>query len=238
MSIEESVDMADKIYRSPTKNIFSAFIKAQKNFERALKTSNNPIHRSKYADLATCVDAVKDALNEQGIAFIQKHHDVGDNYIAIETVFIHESGETFSNGMLKIPAVRYGKDSVEKYDSQSFASASSYARRYSLMAACGIAPEDDDGNKSSGYNQNNYNQSSANKPMLNQKVDQLKEAQAQKKKETLLAKAEDMASMGLTTLELWAKNDITKEEQDIIREKWAYLKSKCPSENINQDVQQ
>jgi hypothetical protein len=33
-----------------------------------------------------------------------------------------------------------------KNDAQGFGSALSYARRYSLMAACGIAPEDDDGN--------------------------------------------------------------------------------------------
>ena len=34
-----------------------------------------------------------------------------------------------------------------KHDAQGFGSALSYARRYSLMAACGIAPEDDDGNQ-------------------------------------------------------------------------------------------
>ena len=33
-----------------------------------------------------------------------------------------------------------------KHDAQGFGSALSYARRYSLMAACSIAPEDDDGN--------------------------------------------------------------------------------------------
>lgn len=33
-----------------------------------------------------------------------------------------------------------------KHDAQGFGSALSYARRYSLMAACGIAPEEDDGN--------------------------------------------------------------------------------------------
>jgi len=33
-----------------------------------------------------------------------------------------------------------------KQDPQGYGSALTYARRYSLMAACGIAPEDDDGN--------------------------------------------------------------------------------------------
>jgi hypothetical protein len=36
-----------------------------------------------------------------------------------------------------------------KQDAQGYGSALTYARRYSLMAACGIAPEDDDGNAAS-----------------------------------------------------------------------------------------
>jgi hypothetical protein len=36
-----------------------------------------------------------------------------------------------------------------KQDPQGYGSALTYARRYSLMAACGIAPEDDDGNAAS-----------------------------------------------------------------------------------------
>jgi len=35
---------------------------------------------------------------------------------------------------------------ASKHDAQGYGSALTYARRYSLMAACGIAPEDDDGN--------------------------------------------------------------------------------------------
>jgi hypothetical protein len=61
--------------------------------------------------------------------------------VIVETVFIHESGETVSAGKLHVPA--------SKLDAQGFGSALTYARRYSLMAACGIAPEDDDGNAAS-----------------------------------------------------------------------------------------
>lgn len=120
--------------------IATAFVKAQKEFAPALKTATNPHFRSKYADLAACIEAVVDALNNNGIALIQKTHDC-DNGIAIETMFIHESGETISGGTLHVPA--------SKQDPQGYGSALTYARRYSLMAACGIAPEDDDGNAAS-----------------------------------------------------------------------------------------
>jgi hypothetical protein len=39
---------------------------------------------------------------------------------------------------------------TSKGDAQGFASGSTYARRYSLMAVTGLAPEDDDGNAASG----------------------------------------------------------------------------------------
>ena len=122
------------------KQIASALVKAQREFGPALKTSTNPHFRSKYADLAACVEAVIDALNNNGIFLMQMTHETPDGAMA-ETVFVHESGEMLSAGKLFFPA--------SKHDAQGYASSLSYVRRYSLMAACGIAPEDDDGNAAS-----------------------------------------------------------------------------------------
>lgn len=122
------------------KNIASALVKAQKAFGPALKSSSNPHFRSRYADLSACVEAVICGLNDNGIALVQSTHDC-ESGVCVETLFIHESGETMSAGRLHVPA--------SKQDAQGYGSALTYARRYSLMAACGIAPEDDDGNAAS-----------------------------------------------------------------------------------------
>lgn len=122
------------------KNIASALVKAQKAFGPALKTSTNPHFRSRYADLSACVEAVITGLNDNGIALIQQTHD-SESGVCVETLFLHESGESLSAGKLHVPAT--------KQDAQGYGSALTYARRYSLMAACGIAPEDDDGNAAS-----------------------------------------------------------------------------------------
>ena len=118
------------------KNIASALVKAQKAFGPALKTNTNPAFRTKYADLSACIEAVIDALNDNGIALIQQTHEDATG-VTVETMFLHESGESLSSGRLHVPAA--------KQDPQGYGSALTYARRYSLMAACGIAPEDDDG---------------------------------------------------------------------------------------------
>jgi hypothetical protein len=120
------------------KEIASALVKAQKAFGPALKTSTNPHFRNKYAALDACIEAVIDALNDNGIMLMQQTHLCEDGVI-VETIFIHESGETMSGGKLHVPAA--------KHDPQGYGSALTYAKRYSLQSACGIAPEDDDGNK-------------------------------------------------------------------------------------------
>lgn len=119
------------------KNVAAALVKAQKAFGPALKTNTNPHFKTTYADLSACIEAVIDALNANGIFLSQPTHE-DESGVTVETVFVHESGETYSSGKLHVPA--------SKQDPQGYGSALTYARRYSLMAACGIAPEDDDGN--------------------------------------------------------------------------------------------
>ena len=118
------------------KNIAAAFVKAQRQFGPALKTSVNPHFKSKYADLANCIEAVIEALNANGIGLMQRTYECKDG-VLLETVFIHESGEVMECGMLHVPA--------SKQDAMGFGSALTYARRYSILAATGLAPEDDDG---------------------------------------------------------------------------------------------
>jgi len=120
--------------------IAAAFVAAKRAFAPALKTNTNSHFKNKYVDLASCLEAVNDALLENGIAVYQETFDVQDG-VTVETCFLHESGETLRMGKLHVPAA--------KHDPQGYGSALTYARRYSLMAACGIAAEDDDGNAAS-----------------------------------------------------------------------------------------
>lgn len=120
--------------------IAPAFIKAKMAFGPVLKGKTNPAFKSKYANLEACLDAVDDACLSNGIALYQETFDDATG-VTVETVFLHESGESLRCGKLHVPA--------SKQDPQGYGSALTYARRYSLLAACGIAAEDDDGNAAS-----------------------------------------------------------------------------------------
>jgi hypothetical protein len=119
------------------KTIASAFVKAKKAFGPALKDKTNPAFRSKYADLGACIDAVEEALHANGIVLVQET-SLDETGVTVETVLLHESGESMRFGKLHVPA--------SKSDPQGYGSALTYCRRYSLCASMGIAPEDDDGN--------------------------------------------------------------------------------------------
>lgn len=119
------------------KNIATALVKAKRAFNPVLKDKANPAFKgSKYADLAACLDAVDQPCLDNGIVLYQETSEDATG-VTVETVFLHESGEALHCGKLHVPA--------SKNDPQGYGSALSYARRYSLLTACGIAAEDDDG---------------------------------------------------------------------------------------------
>lgn len=140
METKELIERASQKEPPIGKQIAAAFVKAQKAFGPALKTSTNPHFRSKYADLSNCIEAVIGALNDNGIGLMQRTYESKDG-VMVETIFVHESGEVMECGLLHVPA--------SKQDPQGYGSALTYARRYSLLAATGLAPEDDDGNSAS-----------------------------------------------------------------------------------------
>ena len=120
--------------------LYAALCKAQAELGGARKDSKNPHFKSSYADLESVTDTIRPVAAKYGLAYIQRFHDF-EGGVAVETIIIHESGAQISNGILRIPAT--------KQDAQGYGSAITYARRYSLQTAFGVAPEDDDGNAAS-----------------------------------------------------------------------------------------
>ncbi len=118
------------------KEIAAALVKAQTEIKAAIKDSANPFFKSKYADLASVIEAVRIPLNKAGISFLQPVSEA-EHGVKVETVLIHTSGEWISESLV-MP--------VSKEDAQGVGSAITYARRYGLQSMCGVPVEDDDGN--------------------------------------------------------------------------------------------
>lgn len=117
-------------------SIIAALAKALPELESAKKNKANPAFKSKYADLAAVIEALE-PIRKHGLWYRQVLHESSEG-VNVETIYIHEGGDTLSAGSLYMPAT--------KRDAQGFGSALTYARRYSLQSAFGLATEDDDGN--------------------------------------------------------------------------------------------
>ena len=118
------------------KEIATALNKAQAVMGGAKKDKNNPFFKSKYADLASVFEAIREPFADNGLSITQPMEVLENGRTVLKTKLLHISGEMIESSML-LPEIA---------DCQKLGSAITYLRRYSLMAIAGISPEDDDGN--------------------------------------------------------------------------------------------
>ena len=114
------------------KTLVQALVKAQSEMGHAVFDQVNPQFKSRFASLKSVIDAAKPALNANGIAFIQRSIPM-ENGISVETV-LYGYGEEIATGPVSVPA--------QKITAQGYGSAMTYAKRYSLAMAVGIAADD------------------------------------------------------------------------------------------------
>ncbi len=121
----------------------TALAKAQGAMKGAKKDSDNPFFKSKYADLASCWDAIREPFSANGLSITQLTEQSPDLMVIVETVLMHSSGQWVSSRLAMKPV---------KSDPQGLGSCLTYCRRYGISAACGISflGEDDDANAATG----------------------------------------------------------------------------------------
>ena len=113
---------------------------AQPKISAASKSSDNPFFKSKYADLPTCMEVLREPLAEHGLSIIHtlghRNGDAENKYGSVEvyTTLAHTSGE-WVRGCCVVP--------LKKAGPQEIGSCITYARRYSL-AIVGLVQVDDD----------------------------------------------------------------------------------------------
>lgn len=111
---------------------------AQKEMRPASKDSTNPHFRSKYSDLASVMEAIREPIGNNGLSILQEA-TLNENGVSVTTLILHNSGQWIELDPLTIP--------VGRRDAHSVGSACSYGKRYALCAALGVVSDDDDGNQ-------------------------------------------------------------------------------------------
>lgn len=119
-----------------------------------IKNAENPYFNSKYADLGTVVQALKEPLEKAGLGYLFRVDNTveGNGWMVTMNVMDLENGNALLNSFFPIAST----------EPQKMGSAITYAKRYLLTTVFNvIAEEDDDGNEAQG-----------NKPVLQKKKPQ------------------------------------------------------------------
>jgi len=125
--------------------IAAAMAEVQAEIGPAIKSSENPHLRNRYADINSVYAAIREVLPKHGLAVIQTMLPTDGSRAHVRTMLCHKSGQWLA-GEIVMPLDRQG-------GTQGMGSAITYARRYSLSAIVGVVTEeDDDGNAAQGRN--------------------------------------------------------------------------------------
>lgn len=204
-----------------------AMSKAQGKMKRAAKDSNNPFFKSKYADLSSVSDAIKEVFEENRIAIFQRTEDTPDR-VTVCTKLVHESGQWI---MSKNSMPAFITEKADKYDKssnvmitrpmncQEVGSVITYLRRFQLSALAGVCPEDDDGNAVSGRSaptQQSTPIQKISKPLAEALIKKLD--QAPKCKENIKAWLEKQGVMDWLDIPVSSYNSLLKAAEDAIKQ--------------------
>jgi hypothetical protein len=130
VTIEHSAELGE---------LAKALCKTQGELEPAMKDSNNPFFKSKYADLKSVMNACRGPMTANGLSVAQFPSMAGTT-ACLATILMHSSGQWIRSLAPLNPT---------KNDPQGLGSAITYMRRYMLASAIGVWQEDDDGNDAS-----------------------------------------------------------------------------------------
>lgn len=125
MKTSESIDKITK-----------ALAEFQANVEHPQKDTEG--YGYMYAPLENVINTVKPTLEDQGLAVTQSTVSEGEK-VGVTTVLWHESGQYIEFDQLTLPR----DDGQQRSGAQAAGSSITYARRYALSAALGIASEED-----------------------------------------------------------------------------------------------
>lgn len=129
-------------FSEQTNELFKALASFQKEVKQPKKDANNPFFKSKYVPLENVVEVIHETASKHGLSEMA-YPAQEENAVGVGIIITHSSGQ-----YVKFPPVLLKPD---KNTPQGVGAAITYARRYALSSAFGIASEtDDDANSISG----------------------------------------------------------------------------------------
>src|ERR1700759_4726126 len=163
-SIRNSIHLIEETKIMKFSNSIAHLAQALSTFQAMVanvkKEATNPHFKSKYASLDEIITTIRPYMEKTGLSFIQNPVKE-EGRVGVSTIILHKSGEYIECDPVLIP--------LKQETAHQVGSAMTYARRFGLSSALGLATESDlDGNdieppKKTYNNTNNYTQNKESK---------------------------------------------------------------------------
>lgn len=124
----------DLVLPKSQNKLFTALAQFQKQVKAIPKTGRNPHFRSNYAELDTACNYLYPLMGEHGLSIVHLGYVEGE-WLMLKTILAHSSGEKIES---EWPVAKLGAKP------QEIGSATTYARRYALLAITGLSAEEED----------------------------------------------------------------------------------------------
>ena len=176
----------------------SAFQGEVSNAKKDAKVSAGSI-KYNYATLETVIDVVRPILAKNGLSFVQSMKTTVES-MEIMTLLMHSSGEWIECGGVTFK--------VNDHKPQNLGSLMTYGKRYGLMAALGVATEEDDDGAQAQEAAKNAKPTAVEKTAKNAKEDSQEIPEDAEPTQEELAEIEAIENRPLTEIELKALIDL------------------------------
>lgn len=198
-------------------------IQFRKSLKQPSKDATNGFLNNSYVTLEGMLNAadssIKEIAEDNGIVYSQDVTSTTDsNIISVTTLISHVSGQYVIYGPFNVPA-------GSKKDAQAYGSSTTYAKRYALAAALGIASDvDDDGNDASSMKNDKQN-NNKRAPQNNNK----RALQSNNKLKTISSSETNKLEDAVTSV----SDETNVERKKLMSLLLKYLSEKYPNENVS-----
>lgn len=183
--------------------IYEALSKAQAEIKLAMRDSENPYFKSRYANLGAFIEVSRPYLTKNGLSVHWRQEITLDGQSILVCTLGHSSGQYIESRHRVIPP---------KNDIQSIGSYMTYLRRYSYVALCGLSDTDDDGEAAMAESRDTFAKGTALNTKYNPKEEPTQTISQGEisEMEYELAEYPDIAEMVLDALKIQSIADIPK----------------------------
>ena len=197
--------------------IAKAMNAAQIAMKPAIKDSTNPHFKSKYSDLASVMESIREPIGKAGLS-VWQDATLDDQGVSVTTRIVHQSGEWVEFGPLTIP--------LGKKDAHGVDLGGRRIIKKKICAALGVVSDDDDGNAAVDSVKKPIKDAPILKKITDEQVDELRDILQECSPEYQKSVRQGLIQLGIKSFENVTQDKFPEYKSKLLANREIYQKNK------------